>query len=175
MIEFKHQIGKRILRDWERFGKPEYGSKRVENLAKDLEISSRDLWYCIQFARKYPELENSATPLQNLSWRKIVNEYLPEHNNTGDNDNDSEIPEMPKDTFDVIYADPPWRYDFSETESRRIEQQYPTMDIDKIKNLQIPCNGNAILFLWATAPKLTKAKSKKVELKVEQILLDFIL
>lgn len=29
--------------------------------------------------------------------------------------------------FAVLYADPPWRYEFVETESRAIENQYPTM------------------------------------------------
>ena len=29
--------------------------------------------------------------------------------------------------FPVIYADPPWRYDYSATESRAIENQYPTL------------------------------------------------
>lgn len=64
---------------------------------------------------------------------------------------------MPTDKFEVIYADPPWRYDFSETKSRDIENQYPTMDIDSIKNLEVPSADNAVLLLWATAPKLTEA------------------
>ena len=33
-------------------------------------------------------------------------------------------------SFDVIYADPPWRYSFSKSKSRNIENQYPTMTID---------------------------------------------
>ena len=64
---------------------------------------------------------------------------------------------IPTDKFEVIYADPPWRYDFSETKSRDIENQYPTMDIDSIKNLEVPSADNAVLLLWATAPKLTEA------------------
>jgi len=59
--------------------------------------------------------------------------------------------------YDIIYADPPWRYEFSETESRAIENQYPTMTLEDIKNIQVPCEDNAVLFLWATAPKLTEA------------------
>jgi len=46
----------------------DYCSKRIENLAKDLDTSTRDLWYCIQFAKKYPEL---CTAVHNLPWRKI--------------------------------------------------------------------------------------------------------
>ena len=72
----KHAIGKRILLDFDRFGKPEYGSKRIENSARDMDVSISDLYKCIQFARKYP---NIVTPLQYLSWRTIVNKYLPEN------------------------------------------------------------------------------------------------
>ena len=39
----KWNIGKRILTDFEKFGKPEYGSKRIENIAKDLGGSASDL------------------------------------------------------------------------------------------------------------------------------------
>jgi len=34
--------------------------------------------------------------------------------------------------YPVIYADPPWRYEHVKTESRAIENQYPTMDLDSI-------------------------------------------
>lgn len=74
LVELKHTIGKRILQEELKFGKPEYGSKRIENLAKDLKASTRDLYYCIQFAKQYPEI---ATMLQNSSWRYVVNNLLP--------------------------------------------------------------------------------------------------
>jgi len=57
----------------------------------------------------------------------------------------------------VIYADPPWQYDFSRSNNRKIENQYQTMSLDKIKNYSFPCAKNAVLFLWATAPKLKEA------------------
>ena len=58
--------------------------------------------------------------------------------------------------FSVIYADPPWRYDFSETTNREIENQYPTMDIEEIKTIDLSkfCHTDAVIYLWATAPKL---------------------
>lgn len=56
--------------------------------------------------------------------------------------------------FPVIYADPPWKYEHSNTDSRKIENQYPTMDLEDICNLQVPANNDSILFLWTTAPKL---------------------
>lgn len=58
--------------------------------------------------------------------------------------------------YRVILADPPWRYSFSRSKSRRIENQYPTMSVDEICALPI-LEGDAVLYLWATAPKLQEA------------------
>jgi N6-adenosine-specific RNA methylase IME4 len=63
-------------------------------------------------------------------------------------------PDMPKGVFNVVLADPPWEYDFSKSDSRAIENQYPTMETDKICELQPPFADNAILFLWVPAPKV---------------------
>jgi N6-adenosine-specific RNA methylase IME4 len=69
-----------------------------------------------------------------------------------------EPPPLPEGKYNVIYADPPWRYDFSPTDSRKIENQYPTMSLENIKELadrdDWPVADDAVLFLWATAPKL---------------------
>lgn len=63
--------------------------------------------------------------------------------------------DLPTDkTYPIIYADPPWRYEHVKTESRAIENQYPTMDLESICNLQIPAGNDAVLFLWVTSPKL---------------------
>ena len=59
--------------------------------------------------------------------------------------------------YEVIYADPPWRYSFSKSKSRQIENQYPTMTCEEICALKIPSARDAVLFLWATAPKLREA------------------
>ena len=61
--------------------------------------------------------------------------------------------------FDVILADPPWRYDFSVSGSREIENNYPTMTVDEICALPVPaiCATDCILYLWATNPKLLEA------------------
>lgn len=61
--------------------------------------------------------------------------------------------------YQIIYADPPWRYDFSKSNSREIENQYQTMTLTDIKDLDIPADDNAVLYLWATAPKLLEALS----------------
>lgn len=67
------------------------------------------------------------------------------------------IKPMPSGSFDIIYADPPWRYDFSRTDNRAIENNYPTMELKDICKLKIPSAEDSVLFLWATAPKLLEA------------------
>lgn len=68
-----------------------------------------------------------------------------------------EIIPLPEGEFDIILADCPWRYDFSLDNADKIEQHYPTMDLEDIKKLKLPVNNHAVLFLWATAPKLLEA------------------
>jgi len=59
--------------------------------------------------------------------------------------------------YDIIYADPPWKYNFSATKNRDIENQYPTMTLQDIKDFKVPSADNSVLYLWATAPKLKEA------------------
>lgn len=62
--------------------------------------------------------------------------------------------------YDILYADPPWRYERgTSSPSRTTENHYPTMELEEIKALgnEIKSNINALLFLWATAPKLKEA------------------
>lgn len=67
-------------------------------------------------------------------------------------------PPMPDDgLYDIILADPPWKYDADMDHSRSIENHYPTMEIEEICDLQPPCAKDAALFLWATAPKMNEA------------------
>ena len=59
--------------------------------------------------------------------------------------------------YQVVYSDPPWRYDFSKSDSRQIENQYSTMATEDICAIKVPSADDAVLFLWATAPKLEDA------------------
>ena len=64
---------------------------------------------------------------------------------------------MNNSLYDVIYADPPWRYAVTVSNSRKIENHYPTMTVDEICALDVPVADNAVLYLWATAPLLVEA------------------
>ena len=61
--------------------------------------------------------------------------------------------------FNVIYADPAWRYDYSVSTSREIENHYPTMTLDEICALPVSdiSADDCVLFMWATSPKLADA------------------
>lgn len=60
--------------------------------------------------------------------------------------------------YPVIYADPPWRYENPPigASNRSIENHYPTMTLEEICNMPVSelATDDAILYLWATAPKL---------------------
>lgn len=61
-------------------------------------------------------------------------------------------------TYPVLYADPPWRYEHNETpDLRAVENHYPTMTVEEIAALDVPAADDAVLFLWATNPKLREA------------------
>ena len=60
--------------------------------------------------------------------------------------------------YPIIYADPPWRYENPPigASSRSIENHYPTMTLEEICALPVAdmATPAAMLYLWATAPKL---------------------
>ncbi len=68
------------------------------------------------------------------------------------------IKPMPTGKYGVIYADCPWKYEFTKTKNREIENKYPTMTLSELKNMILPeVEEDAVLYLWATAPKLLEA------------------
>ena len=62
--------------------------------------------------------------------------------------------------FVVLYADPPWQYENPPMggSNRSIENHYPTMTLEQICALPVAAiaHENAVLFLWATSPKLAE-------------------
>ncbi len=66
-------------------------------------------------------------------------------------------PPLPEGKYQVIYADPPWKFEFSSSEPRTVENHYPTMELEEIKALKVPAADDAVLFLWAPAIKVKEA------------------
>lgn len=62
--------------------------------------------------------------------------------------------------YPIIYADPPWRYENPPMGggNRSIENHYPTMTLEEIIALPVAelAADDALLYLWATAPKLAE-------------------
>jgi N6-adenosine-specific RNA methylase IME4 len=61
--------------------------------------------------------------------------------------------------YPIIFADPPWRYDFNKDDADEIENHYPTMSLEEICALPVleSALNDCVLFLWATSPKLEEA------------------
>lgn len=63
-------------------------------------------------------------------------------------------------TYDVIYADPPWRFKPMFATARydnNQENHYSTMSLDDICGLRVPAAKDSVLYLWATSPHLEQA------------------
>jgi len=62
----------------------------------------------------------------------------------------------PTGKYQVIYADPPWDYEFGFDIHGAASRHYNTMTIEELCNLPIKdlTADNAALFLWVTSPKL---------------------
>lgn len=66
-------------------------------------------------------------------------------------------PQLPNGKYNVIYADPPWKYEFAKLTRDSIDVHYPSMELEEIKKIQLPIEDNAVLLLWTTAPKLEES------------------
>ena len=91
------------------------------------------------------------------------------------NDLPSLYPDLPQETFDIIYADPPWDYNgkmqfdnSGKAENFDVNKKifissatfkYPTVKTKELKKIPIKeiANNDCLLFMWATNPHLAQA------------------
>jgi len=53
--------------------------------------------------------------------------------------------------YNVIVVDPPWAYGtIYDPQGRRCASPYPEMSIEELKQLEIPCSEDCVLWLWTT-------------------------
>ena len=135
-------------------GKTYEVAKKIWNKAKDGDDAAKEVVdriekgeLTIHGAKK--ELEKEQKVEQKRQERDVKNAEIMKIIESGALEHVSE--------FEIVLADPPWRYDFSETECREIENKYPTATIEDICSHAPKTTPNSILFLWATAPKLREA------------------
>ena len=76
LVEGYHLLGNRILQEYENFKRVRMEDKSlVESVAESLGKKSRTIYYAIQFAREYPNL-NLLPEGKNISWHHVINKYL---------------------------------------------------------------------------------------------------
>lgn len=63
---------------------------------------------------------------------------------------------LPDDEFQVVYLDPPWKFETRSEQGmdRSAENHYPTMDYKDIVNAKPALADRAVVFLWVTNPFL---------------------
>ena len=147
----------------ERGDRKQLPAGRLDEIAAAIGKSRREVQMRAVFAYLYPTPEQLRNVVAQLgSWHEIVSEGLAQTPRLAA----PTVPAaLPAGVFNVILADPPWRYDFAETDNRAIENQYPTLDVVEIAAFRdsagVPIQSvvadDAVLFLWATSPKLREA------------------
>lgn len=99
------------------------------------------------------ELEKNDTPRTSTVLHRKISKHERKQKH-------SEMPkvQIPEGEYDVIYADPPWRYndkcEDGAIQSGGAEKHYPTMSIQELCDMEVPAADNAVLFLWVTSPLL---------------------
>lgn len=132
-----------------------YSTEGMPKTLSDYNLTAKDSYHAQQLADHPEILAEVIVNSLDIPTRAAVEKEIKKREI--ETRNDLPTPPLPVDLFNVIYADPPWKYDFSQSDSREIENQYPTMELDKIKSLVIPAADDTVLLLWATAPKLREA------------------
>jgi len=130
---------------------PEGIDKKTSHKAQLLADNPEIIKEVIEEARKNDDLPSKSYALQIISQKNKTHNAIQKHKDM----------KLPKGEYNIILADPPWRYEYSISDSRKIENQYPTMELKDICNINISllCAEDSVLFLWATNPKLSEALS----------------
>lgn len=154
LVEGYHALGERIVTDTE-YKKWEQGKAGgvLQDLAKDLRVALRTVYYAIKFYELYPRLDKVPEG-KNISWNKIITKYLPAPKTT--------TAALPVGRYGVIYADPPWHYEeHGVSEDRSYggqDKQYPSLTAEELAELPVAdiAAEDCALFLWTTSPKLNE-------------------
>jgi len=76
LIEGYHNLGSRIIQEKDKFEKSGLQNDQiVQRVAESLQRKPRTIYYAIQFAKTYPDL-NLLPEGKDCSWHKVVNKYL---------------------------------------------------------------------------------------------------
>jgi N6-adenosine-specific RNA methylase IME4 len=130
---------------------PQVKGKTREIIAREAGIKSG------RTIDKIKEIEKKATPKQKeklIKGERTISSVYMDIKQREIKEGVSEIP-LPKEKFSIIYADPPWEYKWSTRGAAA--HHYNTENLDKLKKIKVPAEKNAVMFMWATNPKLNEA------------------
>jgi len=139
----------------DKFKVPERKVRMVQEIEKTApkvyeKLGSGDLQiHEAKIIAQLPEDKREIALEKKLETKKDIRSIVREINNAEKNQN---VKPIPDGKFSIIYADPPWKYEFSISMSRETENHYPTMELKEIKETKVPAADNAVLFLWTPAP-----------------------
>lgn len=164
--------------DWLNFGEKKYGERYAQAIeetgieygtlrncayvASNVELSLRSdkvSWSHHKCLASLPQEEQKIWLDRVQSDALSVSELNKELRQQRIADQRATTPALPEGVFDLILMDPPWQYDFAETDNRKIENHYPTMTLEQLEELELPAADDCVLLMWATAPKLLEAYS----------------
>jgi len=137
--------------------------KTSEKLSEQYGVSAptirRDGNFAIA-AEKASELED--VPVMQLTKEQILQvarEINREKQSSRRKNQIAETPTIPDGKYNVIYADPPWKYTFGFDIHGAADRHYKTLSPQEIADLPVQSlfEDNAVLFMWATSPKLEDA------------------
>ena len=154
------EIGEEIINNpiYKKFSKG--NQKFINDLFQDIGIGRSNGYYALKFYQLLKEktgekdvsmawkhLKDELKEGDNISWNKIKQEYLPQPK--------TEPVIIPEGKWNVIYADPPWKYNNIGVDGAA-EKEYPTMSIEEICKVNVKdiTTKDAVLFLWTTNPIL---------------------
>jgi len=133
--------------------RPKKGKTR-DNIGKVAGKSGKYVEQCVAIVKATKKNPEKFTPLlASVDSGKTSVKYA--YQQVKKFENQTNTPPLPEGEFNVIYADPPWQYDL--TLRGNPDEHYATMEGQKISDLKIPSAKDAVLFLWATNPKLQEA------------------
>lgn len=152
LVEGYWKLGERVREDKIAQEHAKGNKSFVQDLARNLKISDRTLYYSLQAYDKFPALDKIPEG-KNISWNKLITLYLPAPKEI------KEIVEIPKGKYEVIVIDPPWNYGTEyNNETRRIASPYKEIPTDELLKFKIPSAENCVLWLWTTHQFIWDAK-----------------
>lgn len=135
--------GKTSIRELERIA--ETRTRVAANFAYPETVALWDAWFEESDPIDIKEVQAKRTELESQEYDRREAEREPEE--------EQAAPTLPN----LVLADPPWRYDFAETDNRQIENQYPSATIDEIIAHRPETQADCVLLLWGTVAKLREA------------------